>query len=61
MPPASVLKLLLVGFAIVVALFVMLDPATWKKSNQDWWRSMSPGRRRLVLAALAATLLQTFL
>ena len=54
------LKLLLVGFALVVTLFVALDPATWRKTNQDWWRGMSPGRRKLVVAAVGATILQTF-
>ena len=55
------LKMLLVGFALVVTLFVVLDPATWKKTSQDWWRGMSPGRRKLVVAAVGATVLQSFL
>ena len=55
------LKMLLVGFALVVTLFVVLDPATWKKTNQDWWRGMSPGRRKLVVAAVGATVLQSVL
>jgi hypothetical protein len=61
MEPRAVAKLLLVGFAIVVASFVVLDPATWKQSNRDWWQGMGPVRRKLVIAALGATILQTFL
>lgn len=54
-------KLALSGFAIVVALLVVLDPGMWRKSNHDWWNDMTPLRRKLVIAALGASLVQSFL
>jgi len=61
MEPRAAARLLLVCFAIAVTLVIVLDPATWRKSNRDWWQGMSPSRRKLAIAALAATILQTFL
>ncbi|MCZ7620490.1 MAG: hypothetical protein M5U32_20070 [Myxococcota bacterium] len=61
METRALLKLLLTGFAIAVLLSVVFDFDGWKRGNKEWWSRMSPLRRQLVLAAVAASILQVFL
>jgi hypothetical protein len=61
MDTRSAVKLALAGFAIAVALSVALDPRTWRASHGEWWAGMTPLRRRLVIAALGASLAQSLL
>lgn len=61
MDPRSAVDLALTGFAIAVGLSIVFDRRTWQASNRDWWGAMSPLRKRLVIAALVASIVQGLL
>jgi hypothetical protein len=61
MPLGSALRLSLIAFAIVAMIYVCTGSGLWDKSNSDWWSRLPAHKRNLFIAAIAVSILQTFL
>jgi hypothetical protein len=60
-PTQAQIQLFLTAFAIGGILYVCLGSGVFDKENTNWWGSLPKHKQAIVIGAIAATLLQTFL
>ncbi|MBW2274231.1 MAG: hypothetical protein JRG96_13240 [Deltaproteobacteria bacterium] len=61
MPIESAVRLGLIAFAVVTIAYVCIGTGLWDKSNSDWWSQLPDHKRKLFIAAIALSLLQSFI
>jgi hypothetical protein len=57
----SIIKLGLIGFAVVGILYSCLGTGFLRNEETGWWESLPQEKRFIFVAAIAASVLQTFL
>ncbi len=61
MVPLAVLKLLLCSVAVIGISYACLGSGAFKRANKDWWGGLSKQKRAAFVAAIGATIAQSFL
>jgi len=57
----SIIKLGLIGFAVVGILYSCLGTGFLRNEETGWWESLPQEKRFIFVVAIAASVLQTFL